>query len=241
MANTRARGWALIGLGLLLGVGALVAWVVADNSDFGEVETGATVTVPSTASTPPTTSLETTTTTAEAPKWQPNETSALGSVGARPAAPTRLLIGAIGVDAPVIGLGVNARTGQMEVPGNVSDVAWYRHGPVPGQLGSAVLAAHVDLQRQGPGVFFNLDDLEADDEIVVSFDDGSEQVFVVVARSTYLKEELPLEEIFGREGSPVLTLVTCGGGFSASAQRYDSNVVVSAVPAGTSSDARPDV
>lgn len=241
LANSRARGWALIGFGLLLGLGALVAWMVSDDSDFGDVETVATVSVPSTTTSPSTTLVDTTTTTAQTAMWQPNETSALGSIGARGVAPTRLRIGSIGVDAPVIGLGVDARTGQMEVPGNVTDVAWYQHGPVPGESGSAVLAAHVDLHRQGPGVFFNLDTLETDDEIIVSFEDGSEQVFVVVARSTYLKEELPLEEIFSREGAPVLTLVTCGGGFSASAQRYDSNVVVYAVPAESSSDAEPDV
>jgi hypothetical protein len=51
-----------------------------------------------------------------------------------------------------------------------------------------------------------------------------------VASRTYLKDELPLEAIFSRDGDAVLTLVTCGGGFSASTGRYDSNVVVYAVP-----------
>ena len=52
----------------------------------------------------------------------------------------------------------------------------------------------------------------------------------MVGRSTYLKNELPFDTIFSREGNPVLTLVTCGGGFSQSSRSYDSNVVVYAVP-----------
>ena len=74
-------------------------------------------------------------------------------------APTALQIEAIGVTAPVIPLGVVADTGQMEVPDNVDEVGWYRFGPSPGQPGSSVLAAHVDLYREGPGVFYNLDRL----------------------------------------------------------------------------------
>lgn len=47
---------------------------------------------------------------------------------------------------------------------------------------------------------------------------------------TYAKDELPLDVIFSRAGAPVLTLVTCGGGFSPSEETYDSNVVVYATP-----------
>lgn len=118
----------------------------------------------------------------------------------------------------------------MDVPWNVSEVAWYRYGPVPGESGSAVLAAHVDLSNQGPGVFYNLRRLQPGDLIVVTGDDGIRRSFRVVARATYHKSELPLETIFSGTGPSVLTLVTCGGGFNRAQQTYDSNVVVYAVP-----------
>lgn len=118
----------------------------------------------------------------------------------------------------------------MDVPDNVTDVGWYRHGPRPGEPGSAVLAAHVDLRGQGPGVFFDLDSLEQGDLVVVRFDDGSRREFVVTATSTYLKTELPLAAVFSRSGAAVLTLITCGGVFDADQSRYDSNVVVYATP-----------
>lgn len=145
------------------------------------------------------------------------------------AVPVRLRVDALGVDAPVDPYGIDDN-GQMDVPTNVSDVGWYRYGPIPGERGSAVLAAHVDLAGQGPGVFFDLRMLEPGDQIMITFSDGSEQWFAATARTVYEKEELPLDAIFSRSGSPVLTLITCGGGFNRSIQRYDSNVVVYAVP-----------
>ncbi|MDF1595298.1 MAG: class F sortase [Acidimicrobiia bacterium] len=144
--------------------------------------------------------------------------------------PVVLTVGSIDVEAPIIPTGVDARTGQMAVPRNVTEVAWYEFGPRPAESGSAVLAAHVDLANQGPGVFFRLRDVDPGDIVAVGFSDGSVRRFRVEARTIYQKDELPLDTIFAREGSPVLTLITCGGGFSESAGSYDSNVVVFAVP-----------
>lgn len=149
--------------------------------------------------------------------------------------PVALQIPAIGVEAPIVSAGVD-RSGEMEVPRNVSDVAWYKHGSAPGEPGSAVLAAHVDLASQGPGVFYDLRTLEPGDVIYVTFDDGTSDAFRAEARTTYDKTELPVDAIFSRQGSPVLTLITCGGGFNRSLRSYDSNVVVYAVPFG---DTRP--
>lgn len=144
--------------------------------------------------------------------------------------PVALRIRDIDVSAPVVAHGVNRTTGEMSVPSNVEDVAWYQYGPSPGQAGSAVLAAHVDLESQGAGVFFRLDQLEPGDVVEVEFDDGSRQTFEVEARVRYEKTEIPLDVIFATEGPPVLTLITCGGGFNPSVRSYDSNVVVYAYP-----------
>jgi LPXTG-site transpeptidase (sortase) family protein len=141
-----------------------------------------------------------------------------------------LRIETIEVDAPIAPFGVDRRTGDMEVPSNVTEVAWYEYGPRPGDSGSAVLAAHVDLASQGPGVFFDLSKLEPDDRVVVLYEGGEEVAFRVTARVVYDKDDIPLDVIFSREGPAVLTLITCGGGFNRQIQSYDSNVVVYAVP-----------
>jgi len=144
--------------------------------------------------------------------------------------PVGLRIERIAVDAPVAPYGVDARSGDMAVPSNVTEVAWYEFGPRPGEGGSAVLAAHVDLASQGPGVFFDLSELEPGDRVVVAYGGGDEVAFRVTARVVYDKSEVPLDVIFSPTGPPVLTLITCGGGFNRQAQSYDSNVVVYAVP-----------
>ncbi len=218
----------LLAVSALLAAGALVIWMLQEDREVGpttEIE----------ESLRPTTTLpmaEATTSVARPPVVEANEVNRLdGLTDQHPAAPVRLVIPALGVDAPIEPFGVDARTGQMAVPRNVTDVAWYKHGPVPGEGGSAVLAAHVDLIGRGPGVFFRLRDLEPRDEIVVGNAEGVEAKFVVVARTLYDKEELPLDTIFATSGAPVLTLVTCGGGFDSSRQSYEGNVVVYAVPA----------
>jgi hypothetical protein len=149
---------------------------------------------------------------------------------ARPLVPVALRLRSIDVDALIVPTGVDRRTGQMAVPDNVRDVAWYEFGPRPGESGSAVLAAHVDLAGQGPGVFFHLREVDPGDIVEIEFSDGTTELFRAGARAIYQKEELPLETVFSKGGSPVLTMITCGGGFSESSGSYDSNIVVYAVP-----------
>lgn len=230
------RRWAtraLAAISVLSAVGALIFFSLVVPERAGDVESvedllststtqlsGTTTTVAATPTTPP-----------PDQSIQPNENGRLDQLSlSTRRIPQRLEIDGIAVDAPVVPYGVNSRTGQMAVPRNVSDVAWYEYGPSPGEPGSAVLAAHVDRSGQGPGVFFRLRELQPGDQVRVSYDDGAAESFVVEARVTYDKDEIPLDTVFSRQGSPVLTLVTCGGGFSESAQTYDSNVVVYAVP-----------
>lgn len=150
--------------------------------------------------------------------------------------PVSLRIPALGQQADIIPAGVE-QNGDMEVPDNVRDVAWYRYGAAPGEPGSSVLAAHVDLAGQGPGVFFELRELGPGSVIYIQFDDGTTEAYRTEARTIYNKQDLPTEAIFSREGPPVLTLITCGGNFNRSIRSYDSNVVVYAVPVDTPSPA----
>lgn len=220
---------ALAVIGVALGLVAVIG-LLNTPSDVGDSTAVEETLTPSSDPRPTTTSPDDTTSTSIAPLWSPNERSLLAdqdvTQGPRP---ERLRIDVLDIDAPIGAYGV-APSGQMDVPDNITEVGWYKYGPSPGEPGSAVLAAHVDLRGPGRGLFYDLDQLEVDDEVVVAYSDGESRLFRVVARSTYLKAELPLDTIFSREGDPVLTLVTCGGAFSASQGSYDSNVVVYAVP-----------
>jgi len=72
------------------------------------------------------------------------------------AVPVRLRVPALAIDAEIIPVGVTA-VGDYEVP-PASQVGWYRFGSVPGEAGSAVLAAHIAWDGVD-GVFRHLADL----------------------------------------------------------------------------------
>lgn len=142
--------------------------------------------------------------------------------------PIRITIATIGVRGRVVPVGVEPGTGNVQVPADVDTVGWYRFGPSPGAVGSAVLLGHVDSRTQGTGVFFRLRELVPGDLVHVDFVDGSRASFRVVARRSYPKSDLPAN-LFDRAGRPILALVTCGGSFDAATRSYHDNVVVFAV------------
>lgn len=170
--------------------------------------------------------------TAAAPVVAPSATRSgrLDSVAAASvAAPARLRIPAIGVDAAVVDVGVEP-DGEMEIPEDVTTAGWYRFGPSPGEAGSAVVAGHVDSRTQGLGIFAELRSLAPGARVEVEFDDASSQSFTVVARQEIDKPSVPLDAVFDRASEPKLTLITCGGDFDATQRSYESNVIVTAVP-----------
>ena len=142
--------------------------------------------------------------------------------------PASLDVAALDVaGAPVVPVGAEP-DGEMEIPG-VTEVGWYRHGPRPGDGGSAVLVAHIAYDGVD-GVFRHLDDLEAGDEVVVVFADGATRRFTVEAVARYPKTELP-DDVFARRGDARLMLITCGGEFDTATGHYEDNVVAHARPA----------
>ncbi|WP_133884151.1 class F sortase [Glycomyces sp. NRRL B-16210] len=139
--------------------------------------------------------------------------------------PTRVDIEAVGVHAPLTGLGLD-RNGDFEVPAlrKPHEAGWFEHGPTPGEFGPTVLLGHVDTDRSGPAVFFPVKELEAGDVIEVTREDGIVVVYEVTGTESYPKRRLPYEEVFGVEAVPALRLITCGGEFGRGG--YAENVVV---------------
>jgi len=147
-----------------------------------------------------------------------------------PAVPVQIALPSLGIDAAIIPVGVDA-DGQLEIPGDVSTVGWYRFGPAPGAgTGSAVVTGHVDDVNQGVGVFGRIGNLVPGDAVTVTDAGGVARNFTVLSREEWNKSEAPLDRLFDRAGEPRLVLITCGGAFDDSTLGYDDNIAITAVP-----------
>lgn len=136
----------------------------------------------------------------------------------------------IDVSARVVPVGLR-RDGALAIPDDVTLVGWYELGVPPGaDRGSAVLVAHRDGRGQGKGVFYDLGRLDVDDRLTVRTATDESLDFRVVARESIRKQRLPYEELFSAEGTPRLTLISCGGAYDPDRGGYQDNVVVTAVP-----------
>jgi hypothetical protein len=138
--------------------------------------------------------------------------------------PLTLKIPAIGLSVSVGTLGLNA-DGTVQVPDNTVHPGWFRLGPTPGQIGSAVFLGHVDSYL-GTGVFFELRTLAAGDLVDVDLADGVTAQFTVDSVAMYSKPQFPAQRVYGSHGSSALQLVTCGGVFDHQSGSYLSNIVV---------------
>ncbi|MFG3247719.1 class F sortase [Streptomyces sp. NPDC048187] len=139
--------------------------------------------------------------------------------------PVRLRIPAIGVDTPVMSLGL-ASDGTVEVPPVTDDdrAGWYRHSPTPGQVGPSVLLGHVTVGRYGDGVFRQLARLHRGDRIEARLENGSTAGFTVTALRTVAKADFPTDDVYGDVAGPELRLITCGG--PRDGEEYRDNVIV---------------
>jgi sortase (surface protein transpeptidase) len=151
-----------------------------------------------------------------------------------PSTPQSLRIPAITLSIPLISLGLNT-DGTVEVPTDYAQAGWYRHGPTPGEAGSAVILGHVD-SHQGPAVFYHLRELRPGDRIEVTREDGSIVDFAVTTVATYPKTQFPAEQVYANSDGNHLQLVTCGGDFDNQTRSYLSNVVVYTTMISTSRD-----
>ncbi len=141
--------------------------------------------------------------------------------------PVGLRINNVGIGASVVDMGLTEDR-RLEAP-PAEQIGWYEHGPIPGAEGSSVLAAHVDWGGQ-PGAFFELRHVVPGDVIEIDYEDGSTQLFEIVASRQYAKDIVPKKQIFDRSGDPRLVLVTCGGAFDNSIGHYEDNFVAFARP-----------
>lgn len=183
------------------------------------------------AALPDATLLAPTTVSAAAQKAPVASTKAAPAVAASvqpstgPLSPTRLSIPSIGFNNPIVKVGVNG-AGEMDVPsGSTNNVGWYKNGTFPGEIGSAVIGAHVFA------AFEKLDQVKPGSEVTVTMSDGSKKKFVVESATVYKLSDMSAEHLFNQGGARRLKLITCAGSLTADGSTYTHRLVVSAVAA----------
>ncbi len=136
----------------------------------------------------------------------------------------RIRIPTIGVEAPVIGLGLTDDE-RLEVPARADEAGWWSGGEFPGRKGPAVIAGHVDSST-GPAVFFRLRELGPGDVVEVTPRGRRTVRFVVDRLKDVPKDGFPTREVYGPTPGSTLRLVTCTGSFDESSGSYRDNLIV---------------
>lgn len=152
--------------------------------------------------------------------------------------PVRLRVPAIGVDTPVIRLGL-ASDGTVQVPPITAHdrAGWYRHSPTPGQTGPSVILGHVTVGDYGDGVFRHLARLRPGERIEARLENGTTAVFAVESVRTVAKADFPVDAVYGDVDRPELRLITCGG--RRTGDEYPDNVIVFATLVSEGAEHRP--
>jgi len=138
--------------------------------------------------------------------------------------PVALRIPAIGVRTRLISLGITQH-GTLKVPGSPTVAGWYTGSPRPGEIGSSIIAGHID-SHLGPGIFYRLRELRPGNRIYVRQADGRLAVFRVTGVHQYPKTHFPTAAVYGPAPDAELHLITCGGTLDYATRKYLSNVVV---------------
>jgi len=140
--------------------------------------------------------------------------------------PTKIKIPAIQVDAAIDMVGTTP-TGDMEAPKSPMVTGWYKSGPRPGTIGSAVIAGHYgDSSSTVDSAFDNLYDLKKGDEITI-LDDANETFIFVVIKTQILGRNDDTTDVFSsNNGETHLNLITCHGTWEQSERTYSDRFIV---------------
>ncbi len=147
--------------------------------------------------------------------------------------PLKLRIPSLKVDAPMLGVGLTSENVMAAPKGPIDDPVWhtafwYRGGGIPGDVGTATIAGHVNNPLGKPEIFARLQDLHPGDVIIIhSSTLKLDLVFIVDHVNVYSIEEAfdpkVLAQIYGAgpvsgagpqpasDGRSHLTLITCAG------------------------------
>ena len=144
----------------------------------------------------------------------------------------------LGIEAEVLRTWMDG-SASLVVPEDVLVTGWFDGSRrLDASYGSTVIGGHPDSAVQGTGALYAVEELPVGASITVTDRSGSPHDFIVDSVEFIDKDSLPQEapRIFTHRGPYRLVLITCGGAFDESLRSYESNVVITALPAPAVSD-----
>ena len=137
---------------------------------------------------------------------------------------THVSIPAIGVSSDIELLTLDS-TGALLPPVDFNRAGWYSGGVIPGQIGPAIIAGHIDSVT-APAVFANLHKMTPGMKILVSLSNGTVLTFAADRSQVAPKTQFPSSSVYGTVPTPQLRVITCDGTFNTATGHYDDNLVV---------------
>jgi sortase (surface protein transpeptidase) len=148
----------------------------------------------------------------------------------RPALPAgaigMLSIPRISVNAVAREVGVT-RAGAMDTTPGIWDVGVFNRAVRPGEPGNAIIEGHLDWYT-GPAVFYHLHTLSIGDRISFTAADGTTHHFAVSRSRTVAYNSTIPDDLYAREGTPTITLITCSGTYLAAVHSYSTRLLLTA-------------
>ena len=157
---------------------------------------------------------------------------------ARDREPAQLSIPELGIEAEVLRTWMDG-SASLVVPEDVLVTGWFDGSRrLDASYGSTVIVGHRDSAVQGTGALYAIEELPVGASITVTDQSGVPHDFIVDSVELINKDSLPQEapRIFTHRGPYRLVLITCGGVFDETIRSYESNVVITALPAPAVSD-----
>jgi len=138
---------------------------------------------------------------------------------------SRVEIPSIGVSTTDLeGLSLD-NTGELGAPVDYTKAGWYEAGVVPGQVGPAIIAGHVD-SAIGPAIFEDLAEVPMGAEIRVTLSTGEVLTFRVDSELQSDKATFPTSDVYGNVPTPQLRVITCAGPFDRGTGHYTENLIL---------------
>ena len=162
--------------------------------------------------------------TAKAPRLTRVQEAPAPAATSKASLPVRVIIPSIGVNSDLERLHVD-KAGVLMPPADYGTAGWYAAGTVPGDIGPAVVAGHID-STTGPAVFARLHALQRGAQVLVDRADGSRLSFSVDEGHSYPKNSFPTAAVYGPTPVASLRLITCTGKFDRASGHYMDNFVV---------------